>query len=116
MYELWYEYIKPKDRDRAKWCYADTDSFVIYIITEDFYKDIAGDVERWFDTSNNDENKTGRNKKETGIFKDELGAKIMKEFCGLRAKTYAYLPNNYDDNDHDVCKNKKSQRNKKVCN
>ena len=33
-----------------------TDSFVIYIIPEDFYKDIAGDVERWFDTSNYDEN------------------------------------------------------------
>ena len=40
----------------------------------------------------------------------------MKEFCGLRAKPYAYLPNNYDDNDDDVCKNKKNQRNKKVCN
>ena len=33
-----------------------TDSFIIYIITEDFYEDIAGDVERWFDTSNSDEN------------------------------------------------------------
>ena len=30
----------------------DTGSFVIYIKTEDFYKDIASDVERWFDTSN----------------------------------------------------------------
>ena len=29
--------------------------FVIYIKTEDFYKDIAGNVERWFDTSNYDE-------------------------------------------------------------
>ena len=34
----------------------DTDSFVIYNETEYFYKDIAGDVERWFDTSNYDEN------------------------------------------------------------
>ena len=34
----------------------DTGSFVIYIETEDFYKDIAGDIERWFDTSNFDEN------------------------------------------------------------
>ena len=33
----------------------DTDSFVMHIKTEDFYKDIAGDVERWFDTSNYDE-------------------------------------------------------------
>ena len=34
---------------------------------------------------------TGMNKKVIGMFKDELGGKIMKEFCALRAKTYAYL-------------------------
>ena len=34
----------------------DTDSFVIHIKTEDFYEDIASDVEKWFDTSNYDEN------------------------------------------------------------
>ena len=51
MYEFWYDYIKPKYGDRAKLCYTDTGSFVIYIKTEDFYKDIANDVERWFDTS-----------------------------------------------------------------
>ena len=56
MYEFQYDYIKPKFGDRAKLCYMDTDSFVIQIITEDFYEDIANDVERWFDTSNYDEN------------------------------------------------------------
>ena len=45
MYEFWCNYIKPKYGDRAKLCYADTDSFVIHIITEDFYEDIVGDVE-----------------------------------------------------------------------
>ena len=40
--------------DKARLCYMDTDSFVMYIKTEDFFKDIAGDVERWFDTSNYD--------------------------------------------------------------
>ena len=25
------------------------------------------------------------------MFKDELGGKMMKEFCALRAKTYTYL-------------------------
>ena len=35
--------------------FMDTDSFVIHVETEAFYKDIAGDVERWFDTSNYDE-------------------------------------------------------------
>ena len=43
MYEFWYDYIKPKYRDRAKICYIDTDSFVIYIITEDFYVYISDD-------------------------------------------------------------------------
>ena len=28
----------------------DTDSFIIYIKTGYFYKDIANDVEKWFDT------------------------------------------------------------------
>ena len=50
MYEFWYDYIKPKYEDRAKLCYTDTDSFVIYIITEDFFADISDDVERWFHT------------------------------------------------------------------
>ena len=31
------------------------------------------------------------NKKVYGLFKDELGGKIMKEFVALKAKTYIYL-------------------------
>ena len=74
----------------------DTDSSVIHIFTEDFFEDINNDVERWFNASNYDKNdkkplETGMNQKVNGIFKDELGGKIMKEFCALRAKTYAYL-------------------------
>ena len=89
----------------------DTDSFVIYIETEEFYKDIAGDVERWFDTPNYDEKyqrplPIGKNKKITGLFKDELDGKIMTEFVALRAKVYAYLME--DNSEH-----KKSERNKK---
>ena len=41
MYGFWYDYIKPKYGDRAKLSYMDTDSFVTYITTKDFYKDIA---------------------------------------------------------------------------
>ena len=120
MYKFWYDYIKPKYGDRAKLCYMDTDSFVIHIITEDFYKDIANDVERWFDTFNCDENDKrllpiGKNKKMIGLFKDELGGKIMEEFCALRAKTYAYLINGYNDDDYDKEKiiNKKAKGTKK---
>ena len=38
MYKFWYDYFKPKYRDRVKLCYTDTDSFIITIITEDFLK------------------------------------------------------------------------------
>ena len=46
MYEFWYDYIKPKYQGNAKLCYMDTDSFIIYVKTEDIYKDIADDVEK----------------------------------------------------------------------
>ena len=52
MYEFWYDYIKPKYGNKARLCYTDTDSFVIYVKTDGFYKDISNDVDNWFDTSN----------------------------------------------------------------
>ena len=62
---------------------------------EDFYKDIASDVEKRFDTSGySEEDKrpltTGLNKKKIGLMKDELGGKIMTEFVALKTKLYAY--------------------------
>ena len=52
-------------------------------------------MDKWFDTSNYDKNdnrslEIGKNKKIIGKFKDELGGKIMNEFCALRAKTYSF--------------------------
>ena len=94
MYEFWYDYIKPKYGDNAKLCYMDTDSFIMHIKTEDFYKDIANDVEKRFDTSNYEVNRplsTGENKKVIGLMKDELRGKILTEFVALRPKTYLYL-------------------------
>ena len=38
MYEFWYDYLKPKYKDKVKLCYMDTDSFVINIFTEDILK------------------------------------------------------------------------------
>ena len=52
MYEFWYDYMKPKYGDNVKLCYMDTNSFIMHIKTEDFYKDIANNVEKRFDTSN----------------------------------------------------------------
>ena len=111
MYEFWYDYIKPKCEDKARLCYTDTDSFVINIKAEDFYKDIANDVKKWYDTSNYDKIgerplPIGKNKKVIGLFQDELGGKIMTEFAALRAKTYTYLME--DGSEHKKLKVQKS--------
>ena len=52
MYHFWYDHVKLKCSKKAKLCYMDTDSFVVYIKADDIYKDIAEDVETRFDTSN----------------------------------------------------------------
>ena len=46
MYEFWYDYMKPKYGDNVKLCYMDTDSFIMNIKTEDFYKDTVNDFEK----------------------------------------------------------------------
>ena len=79
----------------AKLTYMDTDSFVYEIETEDFYRDIARDVKKRFNTSgySKDDNRPlpiGENKKVMGLMKAELSGKIMTEFVALRAKMYAY--------------------------
>ena len=110
MYEFWFDYMKPKYNDNIKLCYMDTDSFVMNIKTEDFYKDIANDVEKRFDTSNYEVNRplpTGKNKKVIGLMKDELGGKIITEFVTLRPKTYSYLIND--------CKEDKKGKGTKKC-
>ena len=93
-YEFWYDYMKPKYNGNVRLCYMDTDSFVMHIKTNDFYKDIASDVENRFDTLNYEVNRTlptGKNKKVIGLMKDELGGKIITEFVILRSKTYSFL-------------------------
>ena len=102
-----------------KLCYTDTDSFIIHVKTEDFYKDIANDVNKWFDTSkykkgDNIPLPIGINEGVPGKFKDELKGRIMTELVALRAKTYAHLIDGYDD-DYDKNKivNKKTKRTKK---
>ena len=88
----------------------DTDSFAIHIESEDFCKDIANDVEKWFDISNYDKNDDrllpiSKNKKVIGFFKDELGGNIVKVFFGVRAKAWAYLMD--DDSEHKRAKETK---------
>ena len=110
MYEFWYDYMKRKYGDNVKLCYMDTDSFIMNIKTEDFYKDIANDVEKRFDTSKYEVDRplsTRKNKKVIGLMKDELGGRIITEFVALRPKTYSYLT--------DDCKEDKKAKGTKKC-
>ena len=110
MYEFWHDYMKPKYGNNVKLCYMDTDSFIMNIKTEDFYKDITINVEKRFDTSNYEVDRplsTGKNKKVIGLMKDELGRKVITEFFTLRPKTYSYLT--------DDCKEDKKAKGTKKC-
>ena len=96
MYEFHYDYMVPKyGLEKLKLCYMDTDSLVYDIKTEDFYEDIANDVEARFGTSGYSKTDfsllaIGLNKKVIGLMKDDLGGKIMTEFVALRPKLYSY--------------------------
>ena len=112
MYEFHYDYMKPKYGSKVRLCYMDTDSFVYEIETEDFYRDIAEDVETRFDTSgySKEDNRPlpiGKNKKVIRLMKDELGGKIMTEFVALRAKMYAYRMLNKKKPEDKKCKGTK---------
>ena len=105
MYEFWYDYIKPKYEDNAKLCYMDTDSFIMHIETEDFYKDISDDAEARFGTSgySKDDKRlpVALNKKVIGQMKDELNGTAMSEFVSLASKVYGYVCDN-DETDKEL--------------
>ena len=101
--------------ETAKLCYTDTDSFIIYIRTEDFFEDISNDVERWFDKNDKRPLPIGKNKKVPGLFKDELGGKIITEVVALRPKTYAYLMDDGKGTKKCVIKQKLMFENYKDC-
>ena len=102
MYEFWYDYMQPKYGDNVKLCYMDT---VIWIFIK-----ILHHLQKRFDTSNYECDRPlpiGKNKKVTGLMKDELGGKIMIEFVALRPKIYSCL--------RDYCKEDKKAKGTKKC-
>ena len=99
-------------------------SLIVYVKTDDIYKDIAEDFEIRFDTSSY---KLGRplpkekSRKLIELMNNELGQKVMKEFFRLRAKTCSYL---IDDSSEDkkvkdtkkcIIKRKLKPENYKTC-
>ena len=120
MYDFYYGYLKEKYGDKVKLCYTDTDSFILYILTDDFYEDTKSDVNEKFDTSNYSKNTnrpitSGINKKVLGMMKDELGDNEMIESVNICAKLYSYTE---QDNDNIIeCKKAKGTKKcvKKKC-
>ena len=101
MYEFWYDYLQPMYKEKIELCYMVIGSFIIYVETDDFYKNISNDVNKCFDTSNYSKDinrplEKGKNEKVIGKFKDELDDLIMSEFCAQRAKKYACRLDNKD--------------------
>ena len=83
----------------------DTDSLVYHIKTEDFYADIADDVQMRFDASGYIPDRrlpVGLSKKVIGLMKDDLGGAIMTEIVAFRLKLYSYK--NIDGSEDKKCK------------
>ena len=97
MYEFWYDYLKPKYGKNIKLCYTDTNSFIFFVKTDNFYKDISDDIEKRFDTYSKDIDRPllkSINKKVIGKFKDELAGQIRSELCILRAECSSFKLDN----------------------
>jgi hypothetical protein len=84
MIEFYYNYLKPKFGKNIKLLMTDTDSFLVYIKTEDAYQDVKNDIE-WFDTSDYKMDwMPQKNKKVPRLFKNELLGIPIREYAGLR--------------------------------
>ena len=79
----------------------DTVNFTYHVKRKDIYKDVGKGVETRLGTLNFELDRLlakTKIKKVIGLMKDELEAKIKKEFFGLRAKAYSYLKDYNDEN------------------
>jgi hypothetical protein len=106
MYDFFYNVIRKK-YPHTKMLYTDTDSFILEIPTDDFYKDLMEDEEfrdHWdlsdypddhfiFKGLSKDEiyKMKNKNKKVLGKFKDEMCGVPAKEFVALRSKMYSLI-------------------------
>ena len=92
MYDFHYNIMKPRYGDKIELMMTDTDSLVIRVETEDFYKDMV-EMKEHFDMSEYSKSNPiydETNKKVIGKFKDETGDKIITKFVGVRSKCYAF--------------------------
>ena len=96
MYDFYYNELKKQYGDNCHLLYSDTDSLLLYIETEDIYKDMQQNAET-YDTSNFNKKHylyDETNKKVLGKMKDECGGTPIKEYVGLRPKMYSIITEN----------------------
>ncbi|CAJ0647430.1 5994_t:CDS:2 [Entrophospora sp. SA101] len=86
MYNFWYGYIKPRYGEKARLLYTDTDSLIMWIETEDVYKDRAERPDL-FDLNNSGD---------LFLMKDECKGIPISEAVCLKPKMYSVLPVGHD--------------------
>ena len=87
MYEFWYDYVKPKYGEKAKLCYVNRNSFIVYIKTEDVFAEIPKDFEIRFNTLNYElERPLHIVKKSYWINKRWIRWKNNERNCGIETK------------------------------
>ena len=82
MFEFWYDFVKPKYGKKAKLCYMDTFSFIVYIkalYLQRYCRRCWNKI--WHLECNSIERPLpkGKNKNVIRLMKDELGGKIIKK-------------------------------------
>ena len=97
--------LKLYDHTKVKLLFTDTDSFCYEIECEDFYKDMADNID-WYDTSNLPDDHPmfsivspamrehlakGKNKKVPGKMKCEANGEIITCFVGIKSKMYSFV-------------------------
>jgi hypothetical protein len=93
VYDFHYSYVEPRYGPRARLLFTDTDSLAYSLDTEDAYKDMGAELDR-FDTSDYRRDHpcfSDANKKVVLKFKDEANGVPIREFVGLRAKMYCLV-------------------------
>ncbi|PKK68304.1 hypothetical protein RhiirC2_834036 [Rhizophagus irregularis] len=86
MFNFWYGYIKPRYEDKACLLYTDTDSLIMWIETEDIYKDRARRP-NIFDLDYSGD---------LFLMKDETKGNPIGESVCLKPKMYSVLPAGHD--------------------
>ena len=100
MYEFWYDYLKPKTKTMQNFVTWILRVLLLIFLLKTFLKILIMMLkDGLIHLTNYDKNdkrplEIGVNKKVIGMFKDELGGKIVKGFGALRAKTCLYLMEN----------------------